>query len=180
MNAPTQSVTINGGMRMASWYDILSLGPAVKVDEAQVTRSTQRVLTVTDQEAALLGNDYSKVFIGGFSQGCCMSINTALLCKQTVGGVVGLSGHVFPAAHKLVEEDENGVFSDKKKNLRMFVYHGKGDEIIPYGKAAKTYEELKKIGFEKVQFLSEEYLGHSVSPMEMQKIREFLSSVMVV
>lgn len=32
----------------------------------------------------------------------------------------------------------------------MFVYHGKDDDVIEYGKAAKTYESLKASGFEKV------------------------------
>ena len=77
MNAPKQPVTINGGVSMNSWYDILSLSDG-RVDETQIAKSTKRVLTVIHQEARLLGEDYTKIFLGGFSQGCCMSIQVAL------------------------------------------------------------------------------------------------------
>ena len=69
-----------------------------------------------------------------------MAINSAILCQQTIGGVVGLSGLVFPSLLKLIAEDQDGTFDDKKKNLRMFIYHGKDDDVIDYEKAAKTYE----------------------------------------
>jgi phospholipase/carboxylesterase len=98
LNAPKQPVTINGGHIMNSWYDILALkGPDVRVDESQIQRSTQRILKVVDSEAKALGNDYTKVFIGGFSQGCCMSLNAGILARERVGGIVGLSGAVFPS-----------------------------------------------------------------------------------
>jgi predicted esterase len=107
-----------------------------------------------------------------------MSINSALSCPQTIGGVIGLSGHVFPAMQKIIDEDKEDVFKDKKENLRFFLYHGKEDDLLEYGRCAKTYENLIASGFKNAIFKSEEFLGHSVSPKETKEIAEFLASVM--
>lgn len=44
-----------------------------------------------DEEAKLLGGT-EKVFIGGFSQGCAISLATFLNYPSVLGGVAGLSG----------------------------------------------------------------------------------------
>ncbi len=43
----------------------------------------------------------------------------------------------------MIDEDKEGAFDDKKKGLNLFLYHGKQDDVIKYGHAAKTYEKLK-------------------------------------
>ena len=96
-------MTVNNGMVMNSWYDIMSLGSNVKFDEAQVQKSTKRIFGVVNEEAKSFEGDYKRVFIGGFSQGCCMALNTALSCEHTLGGVVGLSGHIFPQILDIIE-----------------------------------------------------------------------------
>ena len=79
-----------------------------------------------------------------------MALNAALMAKERVGGVVGLSGEVFVSLQTLIDEDTDNGFKDKKENLPIFLYHGKADEVINYGYAAKSYEKLKASGFEKV------------------------------
>ncbi len=130
------------------------------------------------EEITLLNNDPLKVFIGGFSQGCCMAINTALSYEHTLGGVVGLSGHAFPSMIEMIEQDTEGTFDGKKKDLRIFAYHGKADGVINEGKAGKTYEKLIAAGFTQLKYRTEEWLEHSVSPTEIEAIQEFLRSVM--
>eukprot|EP00347_Sterkiella_histriomuscorum_P018729 403344400 len=179
LNAPSQAVTCNGGMKMNSWYDIMSLGKDIRFDETQVQKSTKRVLSVISQEVADLNNDYSKIFIGGFSQGACMAIHCALSSEHILGGVLALSGHVFPFMLEMIQEDQDGVYENKKKHLKLFAYHGKDDEVIDEGKAHKSYDQLKAAGFENVRFINEDFLGHSVSPLEIAKIKEFLTSNMV-
>ena len=49
---------------MNSWYDIMGDG---KYDESQIAMSARRVLKTIDAEAKAFNNDYSKVFLGGFS-----------------------------------------------------------------------------------------------------------------
>ena len=88
------------------------------------------MVDVIHEEAAELGNNYKRVFVGGISQGCCTALNAALSCDKVIGGVVGLSGHVLPAIIDQIEKDKKGTFDEKKKNLSIFAYHGKMDQII--------------------------------------------------
>jgi len=67
LTAPKQSVTINGGAVMTSWYDIMSFSVPPKLDEGSIATSTRRVCKVIDTEAKILKGDYSKIFLGGFS-----------------------------------------------------------------------------------------------------------------
>jgi predicted esterase len=103
---------------MNSWYDILTTSYPEKLNETQILQSTKRVLKVIEQEAKLLNDDYSKIFIGGFSQGCCMSINIALYCPGILGAVIGLSGRVFTSLLEMIEntlEDDESFIEKKEK-----------------------------------------------------------------
>ena len=47
---------------------------------------------LVQEEVEIIG-DPTKVFLGGFSQGCCLALATFLTqLKYPIGGVVGLSG----------------------------------------------------------------------------------------
>ncbi len=81
-----------------------------------------------EEEAKLLNGDYSKIFVGGFSQGCCMALNSAILAPFKVGGVIGLSGAAFESLLATINSDKDGArFGEKKKSLYIFLYHGKAD-----------------------------------------------------
>ena len=79
LNAPCVPVTCNGGMVMNSWYDILTFKPKIEVDEKSIKENTERIIKRIEEEAKVLNGDYSKIFVGGFSQGCCMALNSAIL-----------------------------------------------------------------------------------------------------
>jgi len=49
------------------------------------------VSKIIDKEAATLGNS-NKVFVGGFSQGCAVSLATLISYPKPLGGIVGMSG----------------------------------------------------------------------------------------
>lgn len=64
-NSPSTPVTLNGGMRMPSWYDILSLEKQdEKEDEAGLKRSSLSLLEYVRAEEAS-GIPPERIFIGG-------------------------------------------------------------------------------------------------------------------
>lgn len=85
LTAPIRKVTINFGMESTSWFDFKNFEvttenfhQAIGFDEVQ--ESTKVIHAVLEEEIKILG-DSKKVFIGGFSQGACMSLFAGLTYK---------------------------------------------------------------------------------------------------
>lgn len=99
LTSPERAVTINGGAVMTSWYDIKSFDKdgleTDRISFLEVEDSYKIVKHHLDEEIKLLGGDSSKVFLGGFSQGCAMSLYSGLVYEKTLGGLIGLSGYFF-------------------------------------------------------------------------------------
>ncbi len=51
---------------------------------------------ILDAAAKYHANDYSKVFLGGHSQGAALSFYAGVTFKKLIGGVIGIGGSVFP------------------------------------------------------------------------------------
>ena len=125
---------------------------------------------------ALLGGDYKRIYLGGFSQGCVIALASFLLYPdEQLGGVVGLSG-----AHKAIIDYENEVDMKLKKKTKIFLYHGKDDPLIPMGLATESYMEFTNQEHKlDVTFQSEAGMVHSLSQTELGKVAEFFGSLMV-
>jgi len=97
--APSQFVNVTGRV-MPAWYNILKFGANRSFDgdqdEASVVAGSDLLLSMIDYEAAKVGG-YKRVFIGGFSQGCSLSLATALRCPHELGGVISSSGYCLLA-----------------------------------------------------------------------------------
>lgn len=131
--APEREVTCNNGLVMTSWFDIKSLDRTAmtiednykNVSQVELRESTAIVTKLIDEEAAALGSS-ENVFVGGFSQGCAVSLASFLTYKAALGGVVGLSG-----MHALDLDWAKEVDVPLKKQTKVFLYHGKSDPLIP-------------------------------------------------
>jgi len=164
LTAPVASVTINGGSRMNSWYDILSFRKEKgSISEEDVIKNSIRIKKTVEEEAKVFKNNYKKVFLGGFSQGCCMALYSALTLEQNVGGVIGLSGVLFP----FIELNE------EKKEIPIFLAHGKFDSVIPYQYAEESYKRLHAMKFNiKFHPFDEE---HTIDESTMEEMKNFLN-----
>ena len=94
--APTQAVTINGGYKMPSWYDILSISPGKRaINSDQLEESSQKLIrTIEAQRDARI--DPKRIFLAGFSQGGAVVLHTAYLrWHAPLGGVMALSTYAL-------------------------------------------------------------------------------------
>eukprot|EP00750_Incisomonas_marina_P015656 INCI18420.2.p1 GENE.INCI18420.2~~INCI18420.2.p1 ORF type:complete len:232 (+),score=19.23 INCI18420.2:116-811(+) len=93
-NAPVAPVTLNGGMRMPSWYDIVGGGgdrfsePCAGLDESRA-----RINALIDAEVAS-GIPASRIALAGFSQGGAMTLVCGLQYPATLAGCLVMSGCV--------------------------------------------------------------------------------------
>lgn len=173
LTAPDRSVTINFGMEMPSWFDYKQLG-FTSLDESinceELKESQERVTKVINDEVTNnLNGDYSKLFIGGFSQGAALSLYTAFELHENLGAVVCLSGH------QLYENPDSQI-SDSKKSIPVFAYHGEDDPLLPFAIAFPFFTDLKKAGFD-IHHYSEAGLAHSLSNNELKKLKEFFAKI---
>jgi phospholipase/carboxylesterase len=163
-HAPMRPVTINQGMRMRAWYDILQLGGGPE-DEAGL-RASQRL---TEELIRAQGLPASKVVLAGFSQGGAIVLQTALRYPERLAGVVALSTYL-PLAATLAAER-----SEANRDLPIFMAHGQYDDLIPLSRARASREHLEKLGY-KIEW--HDYpMPHSVCGPEIADISAFFSKV---
>lgn len=71
MQAPIWKVSLNGGEEMPSWYDIFNLdfqGDGTRnMNMNELNESKDIILKCLEEEVKLLGNDFTKIHLGGFS-----------------------------------------------------------------------------------------------------------------
>ncbi|HUG77115.1 MAG TPA: alpha/beta fold hydrolase [Burkholderiales bacterium] len=164
-DAPIRPVTINGGMRMRAWYDILQLGGGPE-DEAGI-RASQRSLEGLIAEQGLAAE---RVVLAGFSQGGAIVLQTALRHPERLAGVVALSTYL-PLSGTLEQEA-----AAANRDLPVFMAHGLYDDLIPIARARASRELLARRGTP-VQW--HEYpMPHSVCAQEIADIARFLGAVL--
>lgn len=78
--------------------------------------------------------------LGGFSQGCLMSIEVGLRYPHRLAGIVGISGKVGDA-EQLVKELSPVAFEQ-----RMLITHGTLDPLLPFAETRKDVNVLKAAG----------------------------------
>ena len=163
-HAPMRAVTINQGMRMRAWYDILQLGGGPE-DEAGL-RASQKI---TEELIRAQELPASKVVLAGFSQGGAIVLQTALRYPERLAGVVALSTYL-PLAATLAAER-----SEANRDLPIFMAHGQYDDLIPLSRARASREHLEKLGYN-IEW--HDYpMPHSVCAPEIADLSAFLSKL---
>ena len=111
-----------------SWYDYA--GDMV----TGVRRSTKLLFELLDTQRAK-GFATEQTVLGGFSQGCLMTVEVGLRYPHLFAGLVGISGYVCEP-EKLVAE-----LSPVARQQRLFVTHGFQDPIIPFTMARDQFKD---------------------------------------
>ncbi len=157
------------GASYTAWYDFKMTSPGIEeANLPQLHMMSQRISKVISREAHELSDDFSKIFVGGFSQGSVMALYAGLGQSKEIGGVCALSGYL----HGSIDPVPAGL--DK---IRVLVYHGQGDRRINYVMAAKSYERIKA-AVKNVEVISEPDMEHEISGHEVPIIRAFFAKCM--
>ena len=173
--APTNPVTLNGGMRMPSWYDIESLSQSRSTQACLgIDESTQTLHKLIEGEVSK-GIVPSRIILAGFSQGGAMSLWTGLQFPSRfasrLGGVVVLSGYL-PKEHAF-NPTEYG------KSTPVFHCHGTADPLVlpQFAEASKSSVEQKghSAGYTLKMYPG---LPHSASMQELRDIVNWISEVL--
>ncbi|AEP37116.1 alpha/beta hydrolase [Taylorella asinigenitalis] len=165
-NAPTQPVTINGGIEMTAWYDILSLDRMGAGSDRKGIEKSQALITSLIEREIEAGVEPEKIFLAGFSQGCVMALHTALRYPKKLAGIIGLSGYIALSESLETEAHKNN------KDIPIFLAHGTRDDIVNISFAEDSKKLLESLGY-KVQWHTYP-MGHEVCLPEIKDIKEFI------
>ncbi|MEF3082419.1 alpha/beta hydrolase [Luteimonas sp. SMYT11W] len=140
-NAPVRAVTINNGVRMRAWYDIVDFDLANRADEAGVLESVAQIDALIEREAAR-GIPASRVMLAGFSQGGAVTLAAGLRRRVPLAGLVALSTYL-PAAH-----NAGAALVDGATRQPVFMAHGTQDPVVPLGAGEQSAAWLRQAGFD--------------------------------
>ena len=164
-HAPVMPVTINGGMSMRAWYDILGSELDRREDERGL-RSSQSMVEALIEREIERGTDAARIVLMGFSQGCAMTLMTGLRYGRRLAGLVGLSGYLPLAA--VTEAERHSANHDTP----IFLAHGSADQVIPIARATASRDALRALGHP-VEW--HEYpIPHSVCAEEIADLNRWL------
>lgn len=117
-----------------SWYD---LAPH---QASGIIRSRELLFALLDKLQSEHKVKSTDIFLFGFSQGCLMCLDVVLRYSKHLGGVVGVSGYVF------FEEQYPSAFSKVAQEQKIWVSHGRFDEVLEFEKTQNAIERLRSLG----------------------------------
>ncbi|MEM7279327.1 MAG: carboxylesterase [Pseudomonadota bacterium] len=164
-HAPQIPVTLNGGMRMRAWFDVLSLDREGRQDEEGI-RASGRALEALISRELERGISLSKIVLAGFSQGGAVAVFTTVRYPADLAGLMALSTYVPMAAALKAEH------SGRNLDTPFMVAHGQFDPVLPLEFGEQVHVTLSELGH-KSEFKSYP-MPHSVCPEEIADIRAFL------
>jgi phospholipase/carboxylesterase len=139
-HAPVRPVTINGGMTMRAWYDIMGFDRAAVEDAVGIRASAAAVTELIDREVRR-GIPSERVVLAGFSQGGAIALHTALRETRSLGGILALSTYL-PLASTLASERTMA-----NAHAPIFMAHGIADSVLPLALGEKSRRALEALGY---------------------------------
>jgi len=163
-HAPVRPVTINMGMPMRAWYDILQMGGG-REDEAGIRASQAQVKSLIEREKRR-GVEPRRIVLAGFSQGGAIALQAGLRHAERLGGILALSTWL-PLAGTLAAE-RNAA----NRDTPVFMAHGTHDPMIALARARESRAALEALGYA-VEW-KEYAMAHSVCGEEIADIAAWL------
>lgn len=142
-----------------SWFDIEDQRPGV-------LRSRKLLSGLIDGLQAK-GFPADQITLGGFSQGCLMTVDVGLRYPHRLAGLVGISGWVFDLENTVKE------LSPVACRQRLLMTHGTADPMVPIEKVRPQIPRLQSAG---LQLEWREFVkAHTIQgEAELVVIREFV------
>jgi phospholipase/carboxylesterase len=138
-HAPIRPVTINNGLEMRAWYDIVGFDASAE-DDAGIRASASAVARLVDREVER-GVAAERIVLAGFSQGGAIALQLGLREPRRLAGVLALSTYL-PLAATLAREK-----SAASAGLPIFMAHGEYDPVIPVAQAETSRRILEREGY---------------------------------
>jgi phospholipase/carboxylesterase len=139
-HAPVRPVTINNGMRMRAWYDIVGMDFPTRADSEGVNQSVVQANALIEREQAR-GIPAQRILLAGFSQGGAIALAAGVRRATPLAGLIALSTYLPDVPAATAEKTETATTQP------VFMAHGASDPVIPLMYAEQSAQLLKTLGF---------------------------------
>ena len=130
-------------------------------------KSADRIKQIINNEVKNVQGDYKRIFVGGFSQGACLSYHIGLSFEHTLGGIIPFCG--YPVSNTTINEEN-------KKDLNIFTVLGGEDIFVnldyTLNQTLTLLSEFKKL---KIEIFRDE--EHAVKDYELEYVKTFIKSL---
>lgn len=170
--ASSRSVTLNGGMHMNAWYDIVGLDDRSSNSCDGIDDSVNRIRDFLSTEHSN-GLPYSRMALAGFSQGGAMSLFTGLQLPekdQKLAGLLVMSGYLPGSSRfKLTEGFES---------TPILHCHGTADPVVRFDWGKKTQDGISKFGVTDYELKSYNGVGHTITMEIVHDAEIFIKKIL--
>jgi phospholipase/carboxylesterase len=167
-DAPFRPITLNGGMTMRAWFDMLEFAHNLRVDIAGLYDSCRLIGQLIEAEIAQ-GIPSEQILLAGFSQGGAVALQAGLSYSRRLAGVVALSTFL-PTLERLESER-----SAANQDLPIFIGHGILDSVVAVEYGKQTSDRLQAWGYP-VEW-HDYMMDHSVCREEIERIAGFINGI---
>jgi phospholipase/carboxylesterase len=168
-HAPLRPITVNMGMVMRGWYDIVQPDVARRVDLQGILASAAHLTALIRREIAS-GMPSDRIVLAGFSQGGVIVLHAGLRFESRLAGILALSTYC-PTLSSLGQEERRA-----NHQTPIMMAHGRHDPLIPAALGQTARDGLLELNYS-VQWY--EYpIQHEVCLEEIEQIRRWMLAVM--
>ncbi|KAF2723490.1 alpha/beta-hydrolase [Polychaeton citri CBS 116435] len=121
-----------------------------------------------------------RIVLGGFSQGCVVSLLTDLTSSKYSGklaGIVGLMGYM-PLVERIQDMRAESGLPPVIGDVPMFLARGQRDQLVPKRYWSQMLDKLRELGLDESSLVATEYQGgHGLSAPVLRDLCAWLERV---
>ena len=118
------------------WFDLLDQSPDQILSKSLVAES--KLNEFIDEVLKKYNLISNQIIIGGFSQGCMLTLQTGIKRKDKINSIIGYSGKIIDTKHI-----ENNI----KSKPDIILMHGDKDEVVPVSFLLEAKELFNRIDY---------------------------------
>jgi len=168
LEAPVRPITLNNGMPMRAWYDLLGMRLNASEDTLGIQQSNALIQNVIEQQVQQ-GFLPQQIFLAGFSQGGAMALYTGLHSRLPLGGIISLSAYLPLASSCELHLD---------KKTPLFIALGNHDPIVLPDWTKRCISMLQSQGYQGIT-CKEYAMEHMVCNQEIQDVSSWLTTTIL-
>ena len=129
-DAPEKCAVSSSGYQ---WFDLMEQTQDQILSKSLVAEMKLNQLIDEVKENNNLSSD--KIVLGGFSQGCMISLQTGIKRKDKIKCIIGYSGRIIDLSHL-----QQNIISKPE----IFLLHGDKDQVVPISSLLESKDFFKK------------------------------------